>query len=63
MSLPTLQERRIRGDLITMFKLVNNMKKVDRMNLATQREEGGERRTRGHGMKIKKNRCMRDIKK
>ena len=62
MGLPTLQERRERGDLITMFKLVNNMEKVDRDDLVPQMEEG-ERRTRGHGKKIKKGRCLSDIKK
>ena len=62
MSLPTLQERRVRGDLITMFKLVNNMEKVDRNDLAPQMEGGG-RQTRGHGRKIRKGRCVSDIKK
>ena len=61
-GLPTLQERRVRGDLITLFKLVNNMERIDRIDLVPQMEEG-ERRTRGHGRKIRKNRCVSDIKK
>ena len=52
-GLPTLQERRKRGDLITMFKLVNNMEKIDREDLVVKVEEQ-ERRTRGHNEEIKK---------
>ena len=33
MSLPTLQERRERGDLITMYKMVNHAEKIDRQDL------------------------------
>ena len=61
-GLPTLQERRERGDLITMFKLVNNMEKVDREDLVVKVEEQ-ERRTRGHTKKLKKTQCFGDIKK
>lgn len=61
-GLPTLQERRVRGDLITMFKLANKMEKVDRTDLIPQPTEG-ERCTRGHRRKIKKTRCLSDIKK
>ena len=39
-GLLTLQERRARGDLITMFKLTNNMERVDRTDLITQATEG-----------------------
>ena len=62
MGLPTLQERRVGGDLITLLKLINNMSRVDRIDLVPQMEEG-ERRTRGHGIKINKSRCVSDIKK
>ena len=61
-GLPTLQERRERGDLITMFKLVNNMEKIDRDDLVMKVEEE-ERRTRGHKKKLKKSQCLGDIKK
>lgn len=43
-GLQTLQERRERGDLVTMFKLVNKMKKIDREDLLMNMEEG-ERQT------------------
>ena len=61
-GLPTLQVRRERGDLITMYKLVNKMEKVDRQDLVQHIEEG-TRRTRGHQKKIRKSRCTGDIKK
>ncbi len=61
-GLPTLQERRERGDLITMFKLVNGMEKIDRDDLVIKVEEG-DRRTRGHMKKLKKSHCLGDIKK
>ena len=48
--------------MVTLFKLVNNMEKVDRTDLVPQVVEG-ERRTRGHGKKIRKCRCVSDIKK
>ena len=60
--MPTLQVRRKRGDLITMFKLVNNMEKLDREDLVVKVEEH-ERRTRGHMKKLKKSQCLGDIKK
>ena len=62
MGLPTLQVRRERGDLITMYKLVNQIEKVDRQDLVLHMEEG-TRRTRGHIKKIRKSRCTGDIKK
>lgn len=52
----TLQERQTGGDLITMFKLVSNMEKIDREDLVTKFEEG-ERCTRGH-KKLKKSQCL-----
>ena len=62
MRLPTLQERRERGDLITMYKLVNGIEKVDREDLVT-RVNSGEVRTRGHTTKLRKSVCLGDIKK
>ena len=61
-GLPTLQERRERGDLITMFKLVNNMEKMDREDLVVK-VEAQERRTRGHMKKLRKSQCLGDVKK
>ena len=61
-GLSTLQDRRERGDLITMFKLVNGIEKIDREDLVVKVEEQ-ERRTRGHMKKLKKSQCLGDIKK
>ncbi|MPC47606.1 hypothetical protein E2C01_041356 [Portunus trituberculatus] len=33
MGLPTLQDRRERGDLITMYKIVNGIEKIDKQDL------------------------------
>ena len=35
-GLSTLQEGSVRGDLITLLKLVNNMERVDRTDLVPQ---------------------------
>ena len=61
-ELPTLQERRERGDLITLLKLVNNMEKIDREDLVVRVEEG-ERHTGGVMKKLKKSQCSGDMKK
>ena len=55
MGLPTLQERRERGDLITLYKIVNGIEKMDKQDLVEIREEMG--RTRGHSKKIMKKVC------
>ena len=52
MGLPTLQEKRERGDLITLYKIVNGMKKLYTQNLVMMEEE--TRQMRGHSKKIKK---------
>lgn len=39
-GLPSLQERRKRGDRITMFKLIINLEKIDREDLVVGVEEG-----------------------
>ena len=44
MRLPTLKERRDIGDLITMYKLVHGLEKLDREDLVV-RDKG---KTRGH---------------
>ena len=38
MKLPTLEERRERGDLITIYKLVNGLEKTDRRDLLPRGE-------------------------
>ena len=51
MGLPTLQDRRERGDLITLHKIVNGIEKLDKQNLVMEEET---RQMRGHSRKIKK---------
>ncbi|MPC39062.1 hypothetical protein E2C01_032581 [Portunus trituberculatus] len=60
MGLPTLQNRRERGDLITMYKLVNGIEKIDKEDLVLVTEEDG--RTRGH-VKIRMRQCVKDVRK
>ena len=59
LRLPTLSRRRQRGDMIEMFKIVKGMEKLDREDLIS-RDEGI---TRGHRFKLKKTRCLKDVKK
>ena len=51
MGLSTLQDRRERGDLITLYKTVNGIEKLDKQNLVMMEET---RQVRGHSRKIKK---------
>ena len=60
MGLPTLQDRRERGDLITLYKIVNGIEKLDKQNLVMMEET---RQMRGHSRKIKKSWCLKDTKK
>ena len=62
MELPTLQARRERGDLITMYKVVNRIEKIDKKDMVMLKEADIER-TRGHSRRIRKSQCLRDIKK
>ena len=62
MELTTLEQRRERGDLIQVYKLVNGMDEVDNEKLIL-REEGTKRSTRSHSKKLMKGRCLRDVKK
>ena len=52
MNLPTLEEKREKGDLITVYKLLNGMDKTD-MNILSKEEAAY---TRGHKKKLKKGR-------
>ena len=61
MGLQTLQDRRERGDLITLYKIISGIEKIDNEELVVVKEEVS--RTRGHSMKIRKNQCVRDTKK
>ena len=59
MELTTLEKRRERGDMITLFRLLNGMENIDRGDLY----EMNVRQTRDHGRKLKPSTCRRDIKK
>ena len=53
LDLTTLEERRIRGDLIQQFKIVN---KIDRVNWNHPLKRIESKSTRGHNQKIEKER-------
>ena len=58
MCLPTLESRRERGDLISIYKILNGMDKAGEELL---RLDGIN--TRGHNKKLRKDQYRRDIKK
>ena len=60
-GLTMLEQRRERGDLIQLYKLMRGMDKVDNEKMAL-REGVATRTTRSHSMKIRKGRCVRDMK-
>ena len=60
MELPTLQARRERGDLITMYYIVNRIDKIDKQDLVVLKEDDG-RRMRGHSKRIRKRQCLREL--
>ena len=62
MNLPTLEQRRERGDLIQVYKLMTGLDKVDNEKMFL-REENECRRTRSHSKKLKKGTCLKDVKK
>ena len=62
MDLPTLEQRRERGDLIQVYKLLKGMDVVDNKKLIL-REEGVIRTLRSHSKKLMKGRCVKDVKK
>ncbi len=59
LELTTLEERRIKGDMITMFKIVNKIDIFDR-NLINVTPSN---HLRGHGKKLIKDICLNDVKK
>ena len=62
LRLPTLTYRRIRGDMIEVFKLVNDMYYFDCTNLFTFRDQS-KRITRGNKKKLFKYRARLDVRK
>ena len=59
-GLTTLETRRLRGDQIEVFKILNGYENIDRNIFFTVKEE---RRTRGHGVTFAKKQCRLDIRK
>lgn len=59
MQLPTLENRRERGDLIAIYRVMIGMEKMDREDLCMW----NERMSRGHGKKLKMATYRRDVKK
>ena len=53
-GLTTLETRRLRGDQIEVFKILNGYENIDRNIFFTVKEE---RRTRGHGVTLAKKQC------
>ena len=54
LKLTTLEERRHRGDMIEVFKILKGYDKVQVENFLEIEQAGINRRTRGHSMKLKK---------
>ena len=59
-GLTTLETRRLRGDQIEVFKILNGYENIDRNIFSLVKEE---RRTRGHGSTLAKKQCRLDITK
>ncbi len=61
-NLPEMVQRRERGGLIQIYKLWNKMEETDNENLMLSLV-GNTRHTRGHSKKLRKGRCLINIKK
>ena len=59
LNLTSLEDRRERGDMITLYKCVTGLERVDKENFVV-RDQG---RTRGHSLKLKIGRCKGDVRK
>ncbi len=57
MDLPALEQRRERGDMITSYKLVKKIDKIDKDDLLLPERS---QRLRGHGKKFRKGNYLRD---
>ena len=60
LDLPTLEERRERGDLIALYKFTSGIDELDRSDLVVTEER---RELRGHSKKLRKGTCLKDVKK
>lgn len=61
MQVTVLEERRKRGDLITVYTVINELEETDR-NYLIQKSEGITRNLRGQ-LKLRKGRCLNRTKK
>ena len=59
LELPKLEERRIRGDMITLYKCLSGREKIDKEDMF----EISKSNLRGHSMKIAKRRGDKDVQK
>ncbi|XP_076059106.1 uncharacterized protein LOC143035878 [Oratosquilla oratoria] len=59
LELPTLEQRRERGDLLAIYRIMKGMEVLDREDLL----KWDKRKTRGHEKKLKKDSYRRDLKK
>ena len=59
-GLTILETRRLRGDQIEVFKVLNGYTNMDRNMFFSVKEE---RRPRGHGVTLAKKHCRLDIRK
>ena len=57
MHLNTLEKRRKRGDLITIYKFMNNLEKIDSKNIINIRK-GEARNLTGNKKKLQKGFCL-----
>ena len=56
----TLETRRLRGDEIEVFKILNGHENIDRNMFFSLKKDS---RTRGHEVKLVKDQCRLDIRK
>ena len=59
-GLTTLETRRLRGDQIEVFKILNGYENIDRNMFFSLKEDS---RARGHEVKLVKDQCRLDIRK
>ena len=59
-GLTTLETRRLRGDQIEVFKILNGYENIDRNMFFSLKKDS---RTRGHKVKLVKDQCRLDIRK
>ena len=60
LKLPSLEDRRTRGDMIMTYKMLNGLERVQTNRLWTYNSNSI---TRGHSKKLKKTNCRLDVRK